>query len=235
MNSTQVFKGYTHEAVQFYTDLAQNNNKVWFEEHKEIYKNRVIQPSLAFVEEMGAILKEISPNLIADTRMNGAGSIFRIYRDIRFSKDKTPYKPYLGILFWEGKRKKVESTGFYFQLHPPKLMLSAGTYIFSKPDLDTFREAVLEDELNHKINQIINDLQKNRQYKIGGHYYEKTPRQYKDHSSNHLLKYNGLYVTCETLIPQEFYNRDLLEYCFEHFKTMSPVFNWLLSFVIESV
>ena len=114
MTSIQAFNGYTDESVRFYTELAYNNNRGWFEEHKEIYKRSVIQPSLSFVEEMGLMLKEISSNLIADTCLNGSGSIFRIYRDIRFSKDKTPYKPYLGILFWENKRKKIESAGFYF-------------------------------------------------------------------------------------------------------------------------
>ena len=235
MSSIQAFNGFTDEAIRFYTELAYNNNKGWFEEHKEIYKRSVIQPSLSFVEGMGLVLKEISSNLIADTRLNGAGSIFRIYRDIRFSKDKTPYKPYLGIFFWESTRKKIESAGFYFQLQPPKLMLSAGIYNFSKPDLETFRKTVLNEKQNNEINQIIMNLQKDGLYKIGGQHYEKVPRLYKENASNYLLKYNGLYAVYETQIPQEFYNRDLIDHCFEHFKRMSPIYNWLLSFIIRSV
>ena len=234
MTFNPVFTGFTDDTIRFYTELALNNNKEWFEKHKDVFQENVIQPSLAFVGEMGLKLKKISSNLIADSRLNGAGSIFRIYRDIRFSKDKTPYKTFLGILFWEGKRKKVESTGFYFQMQPPRLMLSAGTYTFSKPDLEIFREAVLDEELNFEIRQIIKNLQADGQYKIGGHYYEKTPQGFKNHSSNHLLKYNGLYVTFETKIPEEFYKRDLLNYCFEHFVNMSPIYNWLVSFVIET-
>ena len=114
-------------------------------------------------------------------------------------------------------------------------MLSAGIYNFSKPDLETFRETVLNEKRNNEINQIIMTLQKDGLYKIGGQHYEKIPRLYKEYSYTPLLKYNGLYSTYETQIPQEFYSRDLIDYCFEHFKRMSPIYNWLLSFIIRSV
>ena len=83
------------------------------------------------------------PGVVADPRTNGAGSIFRIYRDTRFSKDKRPYKTYLGILFWQGRGKKMENPGFYFHLEPKGLMLGAGTYTFMKQGLEAFRKAVV--------------------------------------------------------------------------------------------
>ena len=92
------FHGFPKAAVTFYEELAQNNAKAWFETHKALYQQDVIVPAQQFVLAMGERLKILSPAIIADTRLNGSGSIFRIYRDTRFSPDKSPYKTFLGIL-----------------------------------------------------------------------------------------------------------------------------------------
>ena len=82
-------------------------------------------PARLFVGEMGARLKKLSPGVQADPRVDK--SIFRIFRDTRFSRDKTPYKTHLGIWFWEGDGPRMECSGFYFHLDPPKLMNGSGT------------------------------------------------------------------------------------------------------------
>ena len=80
------FIAFPPEIIQFYRDLEANNNRDWFMAHKRDYVDYVQTPAIAFIGTMGARLKEITPNIIADLRTNGAGSLMRIYRDIRFSK-----------------------------------------------------------------------------------------------------------------------------------------------------
>jgi uncharacterized protein (TIGR02453 family) len=95
-------------------------------------------PARSFVTAMGEKLRKIAPGIVADPRVNK--SIFRIYRDTRFSKEKTPFKTNLGIWFWEGDLPRMESFGFYFHVEGKKMMLAAGVYMFQKEQLEAFRK-----------------------------------------------------------------------------------------------
>ncbi|MEE8298440.1 MAG: TIGR02453 family protein, partial [Thermodesulfobacteriota bacterium] len=105
MNKKQGFHGFTKATFKFFKDLEKSNTKKWFEENRKIYEKNVLEPAQEFVMEMGERLKSISPKIVAIPKTDK--SIFRIYRDMRFSKDKTPYKTHLGIFFWEGPKKKL--------------------------------------------------------------------------------------------------------------------------------
>ena len=86
------FEGIPEAGLHFLKELAENNNRPWFEAHKKAYQSQVEEPAVALVIALGERLKTLSPNLIYDTRTNGTGSLMRIHCDIRFSKDKTPYR-----------------------------------------------------------------------------------------------------------------------------------------------
>ena len=87
------FDGFPEDALRFIYELSQNNEKTWFDANKSRYQESITANVPAFVPSLGERLKAgISPNTVYDTRANGAGSMMRIYRDVRFSRDKTPYK-----------------------------------------------------------------------------------------------------------------------------------------------
>ena len=110
MTKKLIFNGFTKETFRFFRDLENNNTKEWFQENRTLYEKNVMEPAQEYVMEMGERLKSISPKIVAIPKTDK--SIFRIYRDVRFSKDKTPYKTHLGIFFWEGPRKKLGNPGF---------------------------------------------------------------------------------------------------------------------------
>jgi uncharacterized protein (TIGR02453 family) len=229
------FNGFSKKVITFYKELTRNNNKEWFEAHKADYKNHIITPAQQFVLAMGDRLRTISPGVVADTRTNGAGSIFRIYRDTRFSQDKSPYKTFLGIFFWEGNRKKMESSGFYFHLEPEKLMLGVGIYMFSKPMLKTYRDAVVHPDHGMRLLEAVESVTVTGEYQIGGKHYKRVPRGYdSDHKNAEFLKFNGLHAFIEGDIPEELYSTDLLDYCFETFREMVPIHQWLLTVMEKS-
>ena len=89
---------FSPELFAFLRDLAENNDREWFTANKARYVAEVQEPALAFIEDVGMRLPEISRHFVADARTTG-GSLFRIYRDVRFSKDKSPYKTQIGIQF----------------------------------------------------------------------------------------------------------------------------------------
>lgn len=129
---------YAPTFPRYVIDLARNNNTAWFAAHKADYDEYVLRPARLFIMEMGDRLHTIAPGINADPRVNR--SIFRIYRDTRFSRDKIPYKTHLGIWFWEGVAPRMECSGFYFHLEPGHLTLGSGMYRFPEGLLDKFRE-----------------------------------------------------------------------------------------------
>ncbi|PIP02194.1 MAG: TIGR02453 family protein, partial [Zetaproteobacteria bacterium CG23_combo_of_CG06-09_8_20_14_all_54_7] len=101
---------FTPATMAYLETLAANNNRDWFQEHKHRYEQDVREPALAFIEAVGARLPAIAPHFTADARKMG-GSLMRVYRDSRFSKDKTPYKTNIGIQFRHEAGKDVHAPG----------------------------------------------------------------------------------------------------------------------------
>ncbi|MEW5814705.1 MAG: DUF2461 domain-containing protein [Spirochaetota bacterium] len=229
VKDSSVFNGFTKNTVVFYEELAVNNDKLWFQENKERYKEYVLLPAQNFVIEMSQRLMSLSPGVIGDTRPNGAGSIFRIQRDIRFSKDKSPYKTHLGIFFWEGMGKKMESSGFYFHLEPPNLLLYAGIYEFDKQQLEEFRSSVVHPKYGKELKKAVEKVLSAGSYKIGGSHYKKIPRGYDgNHENAEFLLYNSLYSVSEQKIPDQFYSDKLVDYCFKKFSDMYPIHQFIV-------
>ena len=220
-----MFNGFPREMVTFFRELRENNNTAWFQENKDIYEEFVKGPSRNFVLEMGEMLRRLSPDIIADPKVNR--SLFRINRDVRFSKDKRPYKSNLGIWFWEGQGKRMECSGFYFHLSPPTFMLGAGLYMFPKHILKKYRDAVVHPVMGKELSQAVAEVE-DKGYDVGVRHYKKIPRGFDaDHENADLLLFNGLTVHIETDIPDEFFSRDILDYSFQKFKEMNPIEKWV--------
>ena len=105
------------ELFEFLLDLRANNMREWFQENKGRYERHVKEPLLQFIEDFEPYLHSISEHFVADARANG-GSMFRIYRDVRFSKDKTPYKTQAAVHFRHEAGKSAHAPGFYLHLAP---------------------------------------------------------------------------------------------------------------------
>jgi Conserved hypothetical protein (DUF2461) len=108
---------FTKDLFSFLLDLRKNNNRGWFQANKPRYEQHVQEPALEFVSDFAPLLDEISPHFRADPRPVG-GSLFRIYRDVRFSKDKSPYKTVVGIRFRHELGKDAHAPVFYLHLEP---------------------------------------------------------------------------------------------------------------------
>ncbi len=222
-----IFTHFPNETITFYRELENNNNKEWFQSHKQDYKDYVQLPAIDFITSMGERLKAISPNIIYDTRTNGAGSLMRIYRDIRFSPDKTPYKTNLGIIFWEGAGKKMENPGFYFHFDNQGAGFYAGFYVFPKDKIKTYRNAV--DKNGDELQKVINELGA-QGYLVGGEKYKRVPQGFDaDHPHAELLKYKGLHSSTEALDPELIIAPEFLDIGFEHWVNQSPLHNWLVN------
>lgn len=119
---------FTPALFSFLRDLAANNDREWFQANKERYEDHVKAPILTFITDLSAGLKKIAPSFIADPRPVG-GSMFRLHRDVRFAKDKSPYKTHIGAQFRHvASEKDVHAPGFYLHLAPKESMGGGGLW-----------------------------------------------------------------------------------------------------------
>jgi len=128
---------------KFLRDLKRHNEREWFEENKERYEAHVREPLLAFIDDFSEPLYKISPHFRADSRKVG-GSLFRIYRDVRFSKDKSPYKTHAGIHFRHEAARDVHAPGFYLHLQPGEVFIGVGIWHPDRETATKIRQAIVE-------------------------------------------------------------------------------------------
>jgi uncharacterized protein (TIGR02453 family) len=128
---------------RFLRDLRKNNDREWFLAHKETYERDVKAPALAFISSFAPALRRINPHLVADPRPVG-GSMFRLQRDVRFSKDKRPYKTHVGIHFRHAGVGGAHALGFYLHLEPGDVFAAAGLWQPDGAVLSEVRDAIVE-------------------------------------------------------------------------------------------
>jgi uncharacterized protein (TIGR02453 family) len=221
------FTGFTKETVRFFRGLRRHNEREWFLAHRDVYDRHVMEPAKAFVVAMGGRLRKAVPGIIAVPVINK--SIFRLNRDTRFSLDPSPYKTNLGLYFWEGREKRMESPGFYFHLEPPDLFLGGGFYMLPVSLLARFRKAVVDPKFGRELAEILAALAERKEYEVGGGHYKRVPAGYDpSHPNAEILKHNGLYAGIEMKIPPEFFSPALVDFCYERYEPIIPLHRWLV-------
>ena len=227
MTDKTVFSGFMKETVRFYMALRKNNNRAWFEANRATYDTHVMTPAKLFVTAMGEGLKRIAPGIVAIPAVNK--SIFRINRDTRFSLDPAPYKTNLGIYFWDGRRSRMESSGFYFGLEPPDLYLGGGMYMIPESLFGRFRKDVVDKKRGAEIRKIVAAIRAREGFSVEGDRYKRVPAGFDPgHPNAELLKHKGLYASFETKVPEEFYSARLVDYCLARFEPIVPLHRWLM-------
>jgi uncharacterized protein (TIGR02453 family) len=164
------FRGWPEEALEFYEGLGADNSKTYWTEHRTVYETQVRGP-------MEELLAALEPEF-------GPGKVFRPYRDVRFSKDKTPYKTHLGAWL---------SAGGYLQLSAEGLAGGAGMYEMAPDQLDRYRRAVAADRTGTELQDVIAGIERAGIEVHGRGSLKNAPRGYpKDHPRVELLRHKGL-------------------------------------------
>jgi uncharacterized protein (TIGR02453 family) len=139
---------FTPAALRFLRGLAKNNNKEWFEAHREEYETELRAPMRDLIGEMDARMRKFAPEIGGDPKR----TMFRIHRDIRFSKDKSPYKTHAACWFHHrrassrvGSEADGGSAGFYFHIEPGRSMVGGGLWMPPRPQLNRLRDAIGDD------------------------------------------------------------------------------------------
>lgn len=177
---------FSSATIDFLAELAANNNRGWFEANKPRYEALVREPALDFVAAMGPLLGAFAPHFRADPRKVG-GSLMRVYRDARFSRDKTPYKTNIGIQFRHELGKDVHAPGFYVHLCADECFLAVGCWHPDAQALGRLRDFIAQ--YPEKWFAACDDPGFAGQWRLSGDSLKRPPRGYAaDHAAIEDLK-----------------------------------------------
>ncbi len=170
---------FSQASFDFLTSLNANNNRDWFNCHKQEYEDAVRSPALDFIDAMADDIEALSPHFLAVPRKVG-GSLMRVYRDVRFGKDKRPFKTNIGIQFRHFQGKDVHAPGFYVHLEPKECFLGVGIWHPDAPALGNIRSAIAENGAAWL--KASRDRKFSKAYELAGDSLANAPRGYaKDH------------------------------------------------------
>lgn len=213
------FAGFPRDGVVFLGELERNNERDWFNARKKRFKDQLEIPAKHFADEMSAALGGLIKNPVK-------AKLFRIYRDVRFSKDKTPYNPFIRIGFGGGD--DVPGTGhFYFSLEADKLILGGGEMAFSKSALSTFRDAVADDKTGRDLSAIVAETERLGLRMEPPELTHIPPGYDKEHIRGDLLRRKGLAAWRDLPISEDLFGANVVAFCLKHFSDTLPLVRWL--------
>ncbi|MFA6196596.1 MAG: DUF2461 domain-containing protein [Sulfurimonas sp.] len=216
------FTGFSKKTLSFLKAIRANNNKEWFDAHKNEYETLILNPSRAFVAEMGEHLQALEPTINAEPKINK--SLFRIYRDIRrMGANKEPIKSRIGIIFWQGKASRLQSSSFYLHFSPDELFVAVGVRWFEKPLLDAFREYIKDEDKRVALDKVLKELLACG-YETLPHGYKRYPKGFDSHMpSADIALFKGM-ATYKILNPSLIENGEkLIATLYKIYEDMLPL------------
>ncbi len=205
-----MFKGFPPDGVRFLQELKENNSKEWFAQNKRRYKEGLEGPGREFVATMEESLGE-----------PWQGKVFRFYRDLRFSKDKTPYNTHLRISF-----TAPGEAGLFFSLEPDKLVLGAGLFEFPKQHLERYRQDI-DSARGGALEKVLVKAQESG-FRCEEPELKRVPRGWgQDHPRADLLRRKGLCLWRDAEHPDALYSKGLIPHCMGCYEELRSLRSWL--------
>ncbi len=218
---------FSRKTVKFLKELEKNNNREWFTENKQRYEDEVRTPALDYIESMSQPMAKISPHFIVSAKKVG-GSMMRVHKDIRFSKDKTLYKTNIGIHFKHVRGKDVHAPGFYLHIEPGEVFIGAGIW---RPESSTLKNVrTLMDEYPKEWKKLSKKLNDKDGFELGGESLKRPPKGFaKEHPLLEDLKRKD-FIAVHSLKVSDIYAKDFNKVTAKLFKAASP----LVKFICEA-
>ena len=217
---------FKKSTIRYLRELEKNNNREWFELNKQRYEDDVREPALAYIEAMAPHLAKISDCFVASPKKVG-GSLMRVYRDMRFSKDKIPYKTNIGIQVRHMAGKDVHAPGFYLHIEPSQVFVGAGIW---RPDNATINNMRLHMDSNQTEWKKIARGLTTKGFSLYGESLKKPPRGYDaDHPLLEDLKRKD-YIATQDLKLSTITEADFVKQSAKLFASTRP----LIKFICEA-
>ncbi|NQY22084.1 MAG: DUF2461 domain-containing protein [Campylobacteraceae bacterium] len=226
-----IFDGFNEKALGFLDEINENNNKVWFENNRYRWKEYILDANVAYVEEMGEHLIALDPFIKAKPKVSG--SLFKIYRDVRFSKDKTPIKTKIGIIFWRGNTHRMQSSSFYMHYTSSEVFVASGIRTFKTDLLKQYREYIKVEKNAQELDGILNDLKEDG-IQVVEPYYKRYPQGFKKEDKYaHLSLFNCLYAYTTFKPNKTFFSKRIINKNFKFYDKTLRLYEFLYEVTIS--
>ncbi|MEE9464366.1 MAG: DUF2461 domain-containing protein [Candidatus Neomarinimicrobiota bacterium] len=225
-----MFKGFTKETFTFLQGLAANNNKPWFLEHKDDYEAHLLGPFQQLVAGLSGAMLVIDPRF--QTRPAVDKTISRIYRDIRFSKDKSPYRAKMWLTFKRPRKEWKGAPAYFFELSLDGYRYGMGFYDADRANMDRLRELIAADVPGFQ--RLIATLDGGYMFKVSGERYKRVLRPDLPDDVQEWYQRRNLYLMVEREIDERLFSPQLADHILAGFEQVAPVYNFLWR-VVESV
>jgi uncharacterized protein (TIGR02453 family) len=219
---------FNREFFGFLKELKKNNTREWFQANKERYRSEVQEPLLHFISDFADPLHDISSEFLADPRPSG-GSMFRIYRDVRFSKNKSPYKTHAAAQFRHRAGRDAHAPGFYLHLEPGNVFVGAGSWHPGREALDSIRTGISEDP--DRWRAVLADVRFSKRHTLVGESLKRPPRGFDpEHPLIDELKRKD-FISIENFSQTRACSAGFIDTVADSFRTAAP----LVRFLTEAV
>jgi len=223
-----MFKGFTQDTIDFFHRLRENNNKKWMDEHRDEYREYVFKPFRELAAEMGPMMLAIDPDLdIRPHRM-----VSRINRDIRYSRDKSPYRTNMWISFKRLSGDWKENPTYFFEMFPEYYTYGMGFYNMPREIMDELRKMI--EDRSSRFMDIHNLYMSQKVFTMEGDKYKKTLNK---NISDDLLDWyqrKEIYFIC-TRIDDLIFSNKLIDVMMEHFKMIQPIYEFFKELTFKRI
>ncbi len=222
--SPKTSSSFDPELFGFLRDLRAHNDRGWFTRERSRYEAAVLEPALRFISEFGPHLRKISTQFEAIPRASG-GSLFRIHRDVRFARDKSPYKTHVGIQFRHRQHRDAHAPGFYLHLDPEGCFAGLGIWLPAGPALKSIRDAVATDAAGWR--RAVGSKAFRERLELSGEQLSRPPRGFAaDHPLVDDLRRKS-FIAVAPLTEAEVTGPGMIERYFELCKAGAPLVRFL--------
>ena len=224
------FAGFPRETLTFLQELNKNNFKAWLEDHRSDYQEYYLAPALALIENLAPIVRKLDPPHKAEARQNG--SLRRIYRDTRFSKDKSPYQPRIHLVFWTGDHPN-RSAGIHLVFAHDHFGFGAGHWAFSNDDLRRYRKNISAAGPRGELGKAVQVAERFGCI-LGKPELARVPRGFSgDETNEEWLRRKGLVARTHDVIGHDdnLFSAEAVEYLVERMRALAPINRWICKYV----
>jgi uncharacterized protein (TIGR02453 family) len=211
-----MFNGFSENTIKYLEQLGMNNNKAWFEENRPDYEEFVLNRFKALVMELGPYMCEMDPFL--DIRPNKC--ISRIYRDVRFSKNKAPYRNNMWISFKRSNKDWKNQPTYYFELFTHGYRFGMGFYDAPKEFMEELREKLLTGD--KELMKLIKNFKKQNLFRLEGVSYKKTLNASVPEELREWYQKKDLYFVCDRELDDKIFTPQLVDELVESFRQLLP-------------
>jgi uncharacterized protein (TIGR02453 family) len=222
MEVAKMFEGFSENTIAYLNNLKSYNNKIWFEETRKDYEKYLLGNFQELVKDLGPLMLEIDPFI----DINPKKCISRIYRDVRFSKDKSPYRPNMWISLKRAyKDWKIEPT-YYFEIFPDGYRFGMGFYDIPKYSLDKLRDLIEKGDV--EFNKMHSLYKSQKLFKLEGNMYKRVLNPNIKEELREWYQKKEIYFVCNRGIDDVLFSRELVNELIEGFKLLSPMYEFFM-------